>query len=518
MNKILDQLDVMVIIVVVFTVCMLMPGVLRAAIVYQENFDDGVANTQTGPPAVCWGGSPYIPISSNTPLCMSGRTLRVSTTSEQPVLGIDLRNYTNASMTYTYYQTASSYCLAELKTLTSGTLDCNQTSGFTTLQSHYTTGSCVTVTVPLTANAINYIRWRKTTGTNAIWYDSLSIDATSAGTSCPTSYSSNFGSLYQSGAVCTIFPTLWENCEGNGPYLSSMAPCGGSGDYCMALGQGYPYSAAETTCFSLAGAGSAVFTYSYSWDGTTTLSPDIEISTNDGVTWTTIVATHVNTGGLCQAACINLSSYIGQTNVKLRINSNSSSTSVHAYFDDFQLLLNQSCPTLTPTRTPTLTPSPTRSPTMPPTASPVPPTSTPIPPTNTAVASTSTPVPPTASPVPPTVTPVPPTASPVPPTATPIPPTVTASPLPPSPTPSATVTPIPFTPTPACLNDGDVNRDHDLTAGDSQMAFEFALALAVPTRMQACSADCNGDGEITAGDAQKIFFAALALDACVDPY
>jgi len=50
------------------------------------------------------------------------------------------------------------------------------------------------------------------------------------------------------------------------------------------------------------------------------------------------------------------------------------------------------------------------------------------------------------------------------------------------------------------------------------MAFEFALALAVPTRMQACSADCNGDGEITAGDAQKIFFAALALDACVDPY
>lgn len=68
----------------------------------------------------------------------------------------------------------------------------------------------------------------------------------------------------------------------------------------------------------------------------------------------------------------------------------------------------------------------------------------------------------------------------------------------------------------ACIHDGDVDGNGDITAADAQIAFLIALGAITPTYEQACSADCNGSGGVTAGDAQTIFFEVLGLGSCVD--
>lgn len=74
------------------------------------------------------------------------------------------------------------------------------------------------------------------------------------------------------------------------------------------------------------------------------------------------------------------------------------------------------------------------------------------------------------------------------------------------------------TPTPnPCINDGDVNLNGEITAGDAQMAFQIALGSYTPTFEEACAADCNGDDQVTAGDAQQIFLTALGSESCIDP-
>jgi hypothetical protein len=80
------------------------------------------------------------------------------------------------------------------------------------------------------------------------------------------------------------------------------------------------------------------------------------------------------------------------------------------------------------------------------------------------------------------------------------------------------LTVIPPTPTQnPCINNGDVNDDGVITAGDAQLAFQIALGMIIPTYEEACAADCNGDDQVTAGDAQMIFLAALGSASCVDP-
>ncbi|MBN1552321.1 dockerin type I repeat-containing protein [bacterium] len=101
-------------------------------------------------------------------------------------------------------------------------------------------------------------------------------------------------------------------------------------------------------------------------------------------------------------------------------------------------------------------------------------------------------------------------------TFTPVP---TNTPIPshtPVPTTPPTATPIPPTPTPSCLHTGDVNDDGEVTAGDAQIAFWIGLGTYSPTYAEACAADCDGNDEITAGDAQMIFFKGLGIGSCVD--
>jgi len=88
----------------------------------------------------------------------------------------------------------------------------------------------------------------------------------------------------------------------------------------------------------------------------------------------------------------------------------------------------------------------------------------------------------------------------------------------PTATPTEVPTEIPtYTATPECVNNGDINQDNTITAGDAQISFMIALGMYAPTEEEFCFADCNGDESVTAGDAQLIFMAALGIDSCVDP-
>jgi len=70
-----------------------------------------------------------------------------------------------------------------------------------------------------------------------------------------------------------------------------------------------------------------------------------------------------------------------------------------------------------------------------------------------------------------------------------------------------------------CINNGDVNLDGEITAGDALLAFQISLGVFPPPipYQQLCAADCNGDEIVTAGDAQAIFLTALGLGSCADP-
>ncbi|MBN1879105.1 hypothetical protein JW823_03250 [bacterium] len=355
-------------------------GIAQAAVVYQENFDDGTATEQAGPPEICWSlNTAEIPLSSNTPLCMSGRTLRTNSYLQDPVIGIDLTTCTGpASLDFTYYQFSFADVDIEIKTVSSGTLNCSTTTGFSFYTTPSTTGSCQFISIPLTPGQLNYVRWNHQYTANAMWIDFLTVNAECSGSSCETQFVETFGTFFQSGSICSIFPDNWVTCEGNGPYLTTGGDCAGPGDCAMYLAAGYPYSTSATACVDLTGASAPTLRYDYSWDGIISLSPTIEISTNGGSSWSLLVSSHATTGGMCESRCVSLSVYVGQE-ISLRFASRSSTTS--SYFDDITVYPNDGpcisitatptrTPTMTPTSTPTLTPTPTATPTRTPTPSP----------------------------------------------------------------------------------------------------------------------------------------------------
>ncbi len=77
-------------------------------------------------------------------------------------------------------------------------------------------------------------------------------------------------------------------------------------------------------------------------------------------------------------------------------------------------------------------------------------------------------------------------------------------------------TPLIITMRALCIHHGDPNFDGEFTAGDAQLAFNFALEILIPTLEESCASDCNGDGDITAGDAQQIF-GCIFGSSCENP-
>src|SRR5690242_8178705 len=76
---------------------------------YSENFDDGAADEITsGAYRVRWCDT-YLPLASNTPLCMLGRTLRTNSSTQNPTIWVNkgMSNCTGVRVTYSYYQYAS---------------------------------------------------------------------------------------------------------------------------------------------------------------------------------------------------------------------------------------------------------------------------------------------------------------------------------------------------------------------------------------------------------------------------
>ncbi|APR84777.1 Tryptophan synthase alpha chain [Minicystis rosea] len=146
---------------------------------YQENFDDGNAGEVTaGPYLIDWCDT-YLPITQNTPLCMTGRTLRTNDSTLDPTIWIHkgTASCTQVQITYTYYQFALSNVNVTYQQSNDAAPVCEKTGTFTSLASHVPLDACTqqTVTIPFGNAAGVYVRFDHGTGTNALWIDDLSV-------------------------------------------------------------------------------------------------------------------------------------------------------------------------------------------------------------------------------------------------------------------------------------------------------------------------------------------------------
>lgn len=163
---------------------------------------------------------------------------------------------------------------------------------------------------------------------------------------CVTDLTQNFGTYFQSGPVCTLFPGTFEACAGNGPYISTGTACGGTGDCAMTFGTGYPYSEATLRCLNLAGLAQASLRFNYT-KATGTLGPYVYASL-DQSNWTTVWSAPFTFDGGCVPACIDLAAYVGQAQVWVKFSSGTSSTSQAHGIDDIQLVRGDDCPCVAP--------------------------------------------------------------------------------------------------------------------------------------------------------------------------
>ena len=175
--------------------------------------------------------------------------------------------------------------------------------------------------------------------------DSFGCGYCGGGSSCATEFAADFGSFFQSGAVCSLWPGLFETCVGTGPYITSGTGCGGSGDYAMSFATGFPYSSATTTCLDLSGAAEAALLFSYA--KSSGLGPRIEITIDGGASFSTLWSAPSSPPTGCSDECLNLTDYTGLADVRLRFSSGSSVAN-GASFDDIGLVLGSSCASCTP--------------------------------------------------------------------------------------------------------------------------------------------------------------------------
>ncbi|MBL4663662.1 MAG: M36 family metallopeptidase [Flavobacteriaceae bacterium] len=144
------------------------------------------------------------------------------------------------------------------------------------------------------------------------------------------SFESNFGAWTQS----SNDDIDWTRDSGGTPSSNtgpSSAADGTTYIYVEASvnGTGYPNKRAilNSPCFDLSSATSASFNYSYHMFGATDMgSIDLEVSTDDGATWSSIWNQTGNQGDQWNAQSINLGAYTGESNVRLRFNRLTGST------------------------------------------------------------------------------------------------------------------------------------------------------------------------------------------------
>ena len=94
-------------------------------------------------------------------------------------------------------------------------------------------------------------------------------------------------------------------------------------------GTGYPSKRAilNSPCYNLSGESGATFNFSYHMFGAADMgSMDLEVSTDDGTTWTSIWNRTGNQGNQWNAESIDLNSYAGEANFRMRFNRVTGST------------------------------------------------------------------------------------------------------------------------------------------------------------------------------------------------
>ncbi|MEQ8850693.1 MAG: hypothetical protein RIB32_02810 [Phycisphaerales bacterium] len=357
------------------------------------NYDDGAFRVEW-----CESGAS---IASGS-FCPTGNALKLDTSAEDPMLWLYLggQGCGQVRLTFQFSQFSDTGTFLTYQPSMDETLDCGAVMTQVAGALNVTGGQCITAVHTVNVAGVNSVYWKFDHGVpngNAIFIDTIFVelldcgcaepshdcceigaagcidqavqdcvcamdpyccdvewdeqcvaqvelfgcgDCGGAGPGCDTEFEADFGTFFQSGRVCELFPELFEFCEGvTGPFISSSPACAGPGDYAMTFASGFPYSAAVTKCLDLSIA--ATWSLEFTYSKPSTIGPRIEISVDDGPFSTIWSAPFAATTG-CETACVDLSPYAGLENVRLKFSSGGSSPGATG-IDDITLIPGTVC-------------------------------------------------------------------------------------------------------------------------------------------------------------------------------
>ena len=243
---------------------------------------------------------------------------------------------------FDYYSSGSTFTDLDYK-LTNDTTMVVPSSGWVEAKGLDDTYSCTSDSYTVSMGSYRSVYFRFDTFMTATFtIDNIIVsfngcECGGSGPSCDDFFDEDFGISFASGSVCSLFPDNFETCAGNGPYITSGGDCGGTGDECMSFGNGFPYSEATTKCLDLSSATSARLEFNYG-KADSTLGPEIDANVDGGAFSTIWTAPLAHSGG-CIPACVNLTAYLGEAEVRLLFSSATSGSQLHT-IDDIELILD----------------------------------------------------------------------------------------------------------------------------------------------------------------------------------
>ncbi|MCA9309821.1 MAG: hypothetical protein KDA21_01355 [Phycisphaerales bacterium] len=356
------------------------------------DFDDGTFRVEW-----CEDGA----TTTSNSFCNSGNAWKLDSASEDPLLWLYVggQGCTQVRLTFQFSQFADTGTILRYDTSSDTAINCGRVLTQVAGALNVTGGQCVTAIHTVNVNGGQSVYWQFDHGnpsTNAILIDNVIIELLDCGCSepahdccetggpgcadqgvqdcvcaldpfccevewdaqcvaevdalgcgdcgsmsgCALEFEADFGTFFQSGRVCDIFPDLFEFCEGTaGPFISSGPLCAGSGDYAMTFASGFPYSAAITTCLDFSVSSTVSLEFSYSKPAT--LGPRIEVSFDEGG-FTTVWTAPFSATPVCESTCVDLTPWAGLSHVRLKFSAGGTSPGT-ASFDDIRLVLGGVC-------------------------------------------------------------------------------------------------------------------------------------------------------------------------------
>jgi hypothetical protein len=363
---------------------------------YATGFDAfaGPPNLALGPFLVQWclNGAAV----STTNVCPSGTALKLDAATDDPVLFVHVGDAPCASISisFRYGQFAATNTVLRAGFTNATTIDCTPSTPTVLGTLSTTGGACTQVdfTVPLGGAKGLVLRFDHGQNSNAITIDDLVVSITDCcssvhsccetgvqgcsdaaveqcvcavdpfccatawdaqcvalveslgcgscdgggGGECLTTFATDFGTVYIPGSICSLFPELFESCEGTWPVLTISGQCAASGDPALRFGTGFPHSAAITRCIDLTATIAPALRFRFARD-LGTIGPRIDYRI-DGGPW--FVAWQPASGqgiGTCAEIELDLAPIAGEPNVQFRFTS-ASSLANGTRFDDIALV------------------------------------------------------------------------------------------------------------------------------------------------------------------------------------